>query len=100
MGKVIRVIPEELDKAAQNLEGISQNYTGIYNKLFQEISYIRKGWDGKDVDAYTEQINGFCQELKAMADKVANAAEILRKQSQNYKNTVDSNISAVKKLTN
>ena len=100
MGKKIRVTPEELEKASTALKKHSESYTTIYQKLFQEVGTMGEAWDGEDNLAYVEQINGFCEELKQMADKLMTASTTMKQQKDNYVNQQKNNISAVKKLTN
>ena len=100
MGKVIRVSPEQLEQASRKLAGHSQTYSQIYQQLLQEASTMGSAWEGEDNLAFVSQINGFCDELKMMADKLQIASEALMQQRTNYKNRQDDNIAQVKQLTN
>lgn len=100
MGKVIKVTPEELTKAATELRSQSETYIQIYTQLLQDADAMGTAWQGDDNVAFVEQINGFCDELKAMADKLSAGADILQKQAENYQKRQESNIAAVKKLAN
>ena len=57
-------------------------------------------WEGADNLAFVEQIKGFTEELKAMADKLLTASQALDKQRANYVARQDDNITQVKKLVN
>lgn len=100
MGKVIRVTPEELAKASQTMQRISETYTEIYTQLLQEAGTMGTAWEGDDNLAFVEQINGFSEELKAMTDKLLTASQALEKQKTNYVNRQENNITQVKKLVN
>lgn len=100
MGKVIRVTPEELDNASTKLSELSDNYTTIYQKLMQTATTMGEAWEGADNQAFVSQISGFCDDLKQMADKLKNASQALKKQSDNYTQRQQSNITSVKKLAN
>lgn len=100
MGKKILVTPEELDKSAAALRQISGNYIEIYKQLLQQSSTMGEAWSGDDNLTFVSQINGFCEELKAMADKIAAAADGLSKIKANYSARQDSNIAAAQKLAN
>ena len=100
MGKVIRVTPEELGKASQKLQSISESYTEIYTQLLQEASTMGTVWEGDDNLAFVEQINGFYDELKSMASKLSAASQALEKQRVNYVTRQENNIAQVKKLVN
>lgn len=100
MGKIIRVTPEELGKASQKLQTISESYTQIYTELLQQASTMGAAWEADDNLAFVEQINGFCEELKMMASKLSTAAQTLEKQKTNYETRRENNIVQVKKLAN
>lgn len=100
MGKRIRVTPEELQKASQKVSSISQSYTDIYTKLLQQARTMGEAWEGDDNLAFVNQINGFCEDLKSMADKLQTASQALDKQSKNYSGTQEGNITQVKRLAN
>ena len=100
MGKVIRVTPEELEKASQKMQGLSETYTEIYTQLLQESSTMGTAWEGTDNLAFVDQINGFCEELKTMASKLSAASQALEKQKTNYVTRQENNITQVKKLVN
>lgn len=101
MGKQINVASfEEMGKAAKNLQSLSEAYTQIYTQLMQEASTMGAAWEGADNLAFVEQINGFTEELKAMAAKLSTASQALDKQRANYVARQDNNIAQVKKLAN
>ena len=100
MGKRIVVTPEELGKAAEKLMDISDGYTQIYTQLFQVAGTMGEAWSGEDNLAFVDQIPGFCEERKTMADKLRSNAEALKVQQANYENRQQDNITQVRKLTN
>lgn len=100
MGKVIKVTPEELLKAGTALQEHAEAYTTIYTKLMEQAGTMGTAWQGDDNVAFVNQINGFCDDLKAMADKLSAGAASLQKQAENYQQRQESNIAAVKKLAN
>jgi len=100
MGKRIRVTPQELETASKKLAELSETYTGIYTQLMQAASTMGDAWDGEDNLAFVDQINGFNQDLKSMADKLVTASQALDKQRTNYATIQDSNTAQVRKLTN
>jgi WXG100 family type VII secretion target len=100
MGKKITVTPEELEKTSASLKQISTNFTEIYKQLLQHSSTMGEAWTGEDNVAFVNQMNGFCEELKLMADKITTAADALSKQKANYATRQESNIAAAQKLAN
>jgi len=100
MGKVIRVTPEEIEKAAAQISELSKTYTEIYTHLLQQAQTMGEAWEGADNVAFVEQISGFCEELKAMSDRLQSASDTLIKQKTNYATRQENNITGVRKLTN
>lgn len=100
MGKRIRVTPQELETASKKFAELSDTYTGIYTQLMQVASTMGEAWEGEDNLAFVDQINGFNEELKNMADKLLTASQALDQQRANYVATQDNNTAQVRKLTN
>ena len=46
MGKKIKVTTEELEKASNSLKKISESYTVMYRKIFQEVDTMGEAWQG------------------------------------------------------
>ena len=101
MGKVIHVASfDDMGKAAKTLQNLSETYTQIYTQLLQEASTMGSAWDGADNLAFVERINGFTDELKAMAEKLHTCSVTLDTQRANYVERQESNITTVNKLIN
>lgn len=100
MGKVIIVNPQDLDTASQKMMELSETYTNISRQLMQNASNMGSAWDGEDNMAFVEQINGFCEELKIMAERLDTAGQALKLQKENYEAIQVNNIQQVKKLVN
>ena len=101
MGKTISVASfEDMAKASQRLQALSETYTEIYTQLMQEANTMGSAWEGADNLAFVERINGFTAELKTMADKLSLASQALEKQRANYVARQDNNITQVNKLVN
>jgi len=100
MGKRIRVTPQELDAASKKLAQLSETYTGIYTQLMQAAGTMGEAWEGEDNLAFVDQINGFNDDLKSMANKLQTASQALEQQRTNYVNTQENNTVQVRKLSN
>ncbi len=101
MGKQISVTSfEEMASTASKLKTYSESYTDIYTQLMQKANTMGAAWDSADNLAFVEQINGFTEKLKAMADKLMSDSQVLTQQKSNYVERQDDNIVQVKKLTN
>lgn len=94
------VDPPELHKASQKLIQLSGEYTGVYGRLINTASTMGEAWKAADNLAFVEQINGFCDDLRAMAEHLDLAAQTLEQQALNYESTRDNNITSVKQLAN
>ena len=101
MGKNINVSSlAEMEKAAKQLIQHAQTYRQIYQKLLQHASTMGSAWEGADNQAFVQQINGFADNLKFMAEKLRKDGEYLKQQKDNYVKRQDDNIAQVKKLRN
>lgn len=101
MGKSISVSSfEDMVNASQKLQSLSETYTEIYTQLMQEASTMGAAWEGADNLAFVDQIKGFTDDLKMMADKLSAASQALKQQRDNYVARQDDNIAKVKTLAN
>ena len=94
------VDPPELHKAASKFRELSEEYSGVYQRLINTASTMGEAWKAADNLAFVDQINGFCDDLKAMTDHLTQAASALDAQAKNYEDARDNNISGVKTLAN
>ena len=94
------VDPPELRKASQKFTQLAGDYTSVYNRLMNTASMMGEAWKAADNLAFVDQINGFCEELKAMTTHLEQAAQALEQQAVNYETTRDNNITGVKQLQN
>lgn len=100
MGKTLRVEPAQLSTASKTLSSLSSEYTSISSQMMQKADNMGSAWDSEDNKAFVSQIDGFCEDLRNMAQKLESASEMLRLQYDNYENRKNDNIAQVKKLTN
>ena len=94
------VDPPELHKAAQKFVQLSEDYTTLYNRLLNTASTMGEAWKAEDNLAFVDQINGFCDDLKAMTEHLQQASQALEQQANNYETTRDNNVTGVKQLAN
>lgn len=94
------VDPPELHKASQKFHQISGEYSELYNRLINAASTMGEAWSAADNLAFVDQINGFCEELKAMTDHLEQASQALEQQAVNYEETRDNNVTGVRQLAN
>jgi WXG100 family type VII secretion target len=94
------VDPPELHKAAGKFTQLSGEYESVYSRLMNTASTMGEAWKAADNLAFVDQINGFCEELKAMTGHLTQAATALDQQATNYETTRDNNVTGVKQLAN
>lgn len=94
------VDPPVLHAAAQKFNQLSQEYTTVYSRLLNAAQTMGDAWNAADNLAFVGQINGFCEELKAMAAHLDQASQTLNQQATNYETVRDNNQAAVKQLAN
>jgi len=84
MGKIIRVTPEELGKAAVQLREFANEYNSLREKMMAEVTNLSSKWQGEDNLAFTKKIEGAIQNLQAMIDALNKEAENLDLEKANY----------------
>ncbi|MFI3312541.1 MAG: WXG100 family type VII secretion target [Eubacteriales bacterium] len=94
------VDPPELHTAASKLVTYSEEYSSIYTRLITSATTMGEAWNAADNLAFVDQINGFCEELKAMVAHLEQAAQAMEQQATNYETARDTNITSVKQLAN
>lgn len=96
----INMNTEDYLNVAQQLKEASGNYTELYTRLLNEAKSMGDAYNAPDNLVFVEQINGFCDDLKAMADKLIQMSEIINKERQNMLDRSDMNATQARKLTN
>lgn len=94
------VDPPELHSASRKLAQLATDYSTVYNRLINAASTMGEAWKGADNLAFVDQINGFCDDLKAMTDHLEQASAALEQQALNYETTRDNNVTGVRQLAN
>lgn len=97
---ILNVDTQALRTAAQKFSALSQEYTTVYTHLLNAAQTMGDAWNSDDNLAFVEQINGLCEELKAMATHLEQGSQALNAQAQNYEDARNNNITAVKQLAN
>ena len=100
MARTIQVTPELLESAAQRINGLAGEYKTQYDALYGEMDAMRSTWQGKDNQAYLEQIGGFKDDFKNMYELMLRYEDFLRKSAKAYRDTQDTVTSEARKLVN
>lgn len=79
----------ELKKYSTKLEEHAHQF-GVITKNMQEIidSLKRRGWSGKDANAFITSAVKYLEDLKIVKDALLNASEIVRGRNQRYNKRV------------
>ena len=83
MARII-VTPEELETASQAIAGLSEEYTSIYTQLLQQANTMGEAYKGEENIAFVNKINGLCDHLRAMANKLKDGSDTLYQQAGQY----------------
>ena len=94
------VDPPVLHAAAKKFSELSTEYTSVYTRLMNVAKTMGDAWNAADNLAFVDQIDGFCEELKAMASHLDQASQALTQQAKNYETVRDNNVTGVKQLAN
>ena len=92
--------PTEMGAAATALQTASETYTRIYTKLLAVATEMGSAWESADNAAFVNQISGCADDLKAMADKLALASQVIEGMKKNYVAVQENNMTQVRKLAN
>ena len=94
------VDPPEMHRASEKFKQLSGDYGALHARLINVASTMGEAWKAADNLAFVDQINGFCDDLKAMTEHLEQASLALDKQAANYETTRDTNVTGVKQLAN
>ena len=94
------VDPPELHRASDRFNQLSDEYQSVHHRLLNTASTMGEAWKAADNLAFVDQINGFCDDLQAMAAHLRQAAQGLTRQAANYEATRDHNVTGVRTLAN
>lgn len=100
MARKIEVTPELLEKAAQEIETLAQDYQSQYNQLYSETGAMASSWSGRDNLAFVNRIDGFKDDFKKMYDLMIKYADFLRTSAEAYRTTQDNVVLQAQKLVN
>lgn len=99
MSKII-VNPTKLESVASKIEQGAADYSKLYNQLFTEVEAMKKAWQGVDNIAYTNQIEGFRDDLNKIKQTLEQYSVFLKQSAKLYKNTQEEIVSKAKSLKN
>ncbi len=100
MARTIEVTPEMLESAAKKINGLAGEYKTQYDALYKETGNMATTWNGKDNQAYINQINGYKDDFEKMQNLMISYADFLTKSAKSYRDTQDTVVANAKKLVN
>lgn len=96
----IKVDPAVMEDAAVKIDKLAEDYNKAYDRLYSGVGGLAAYWQGKDNLAFTNQIEGFRDDFKAMKNLMEQYADYLKLTAKNYSNTQDDRTTQAQKLTN
>ncbi|GFN30950.1 WXG100 family type VII secretion target [Paenibacillus xylaniclasticus] len=100
MAKRIKVDPSQLETAAGKIRDQATEYQKLYNQLYNDVAHMGNAWKGEDNRAYTQQIDGFKDDLENMKRLMDEFARFLTESAKAYKDTQAAIVQAAGKLAN
>lgn len=84
MANAIRVTPEELISAANNVENWADNYQAIYNRINTNVNELASTWGGEAHQQYVTQLEGFQDDFNNLYTLLNKYASYLRSAAAKY----------------
>ena len=100
MARDIQVTPEQLETTAGRIETMANSYQEQYKALYEATNAMATTWNGKDNQAFTNQIAGFREDFEKMFKLMNDYAAFLKKSAKAYRDTQDTVTAEAKKLVN
>ena len=98
--KTILVEPAVLENSAQVMEGYQQQYLETIARLYQGIDTLSSGWQGKDNNAFVNQIQGYRDDFQKISSLLTQYIEFLRNAAVAYRQTQEELAAQAMRLTN
>ncbi len=87
-----------MEKASSELMAQAESYRLIAGNMTDSARSLEAFWKGSDQEAYILEIEKMNAELKRLADRLENEAQILKKEKNNYLVRQENNITAIKRF--
>ncbi|CVH78087.1 Proteins of 100 residues with WXG [Clostridiales bacterium CHKCI006] len=100
MAGQIRVTPEFLDLASSRMDAKIEEYQHLYTRLYEEIDRLSGSWQGKDHQAFVDQIRGFEGDFVKMAQLMREYSLYLKQSANAYRETQEQVCLASRRLQN
>lgn len=95
----ISVDPNRLDVNASRIEQQVVTYEKTYRRLFQEVDGMGASWQGKDNQAFVQQITGFQADFQKMAILMREYANFLKHSAKTYRQVQDERMNQARRLS-
>lgn len=94
----INVDPSQLESSAVYIEQQVLSYDTTYQQLLQEVESMRNGWQGKDNQLFTTQIQTFEQDFRKMSTLMREYAQFLKQSARAYRDTQNERVEMARYL--
>lgn len=100
MGIRINVDPAKLESSAARIEQQMAAYERHYRQLFQQVDAMAASWQGKDNQAFTQQIKGFEGDFRSMQTLMNEYASFLKLSARAYRDMQSERAQQARRLAN
>lgn len=94
----INVDPSQLDHSAIFIEQQAMAYDTTYQQLLQDVEMLQNGWQGKDNQMFTNQIQTFEQDFRKMSLLMREYAQFLKQSARAYRDTQNERVDLARHL--
>lgn len=85
----ITVEPDRLEQTASKVEQANVDYDRTYQAIYAQVDKMATVWQGKDNNAFTEQIRSYEDDLRQISIIMGQYADFLRNCARAYRQTQD-----------
>ena len=84
---------------ARTISGLADTYDSIRARLLEAATSAGSAYDSEDNRIYVQNITDLCRELGQVSERLRNAAQILRQQSDKYVEVESVNAQQARRLS-
>lgn len=92
--------PARLELSATLIDSLNNDYQRLFNQLFEAVDTMNTAWSGKDNTAFTNQIKGFNDDLRAISNIMSQYSQFLKNTARAYQETQDELYNQAQHLVN
>lgn len=94
----MKVSTPELERVSNEILKLSEKYADITTQLSSENNKLKTNWEGDDKVEYISKVDGLCNRLQQMSEKLKVASSTLKEIKKNYEDNEAKNKAAASNL--